>query len=46
MIMELVPRALPILTYELGKAYWIALTDQRARTKARYTFAEACHSFC
>ena len=33
MIWGRVPGGYPIFTYELGKAFWIALTDQRGRTR-------------
>ena len=47
MIRELALRVrYPILTYELGKALWMALADQRARTRPDAPLQKPLAPFC
>jgi hypothetical protein len=40
------PGEYPILTYELGNAFWIALTDRRARTRPDTPLQKPVAPFC
>ena len=46
MIWGRVPGGYPIFTYELGKAFWIALTDQRGRTRPDIPLQKPVAPFC